>query len=133
MLALPEFRREQGLFQRKGLEKVLPGRGSLPLICRNVGAISHKLKQRAADPLVLFYLVRGGAGEVFRFEPAALANLAGIVGHYWNCALYQHGGEWVEQSEFGCVADVPALSDAVLRVEFCRAGERPWVCADFFA
>ena len=83
--------------------------------------------------VVLPGLVSGRAGKVFRCASAAMGDVARIVGDHRVCPLPQHRGFRDNQSEAGRVANVPAVSDALLCVEFCSAGEGPWFYFDFLA
>ena len=89
--------------------------------------------RRAFRPVVLLHLVARRAGPVFRPEPAALADVPGAERDHRDRALHQYGVVGQEPGHAGALARVPALRDAVLRVELRGPGERPGLHPDLFA
>ena len=61
-----------------------------------------------------------------------MADVAWFEFDRWVCVVHQHDGCEREQSEIGFLADVSAVLDAILCVEFFGAGEGPGLHSDFF-
>lgn len=80
--------------------------------------------------MVLFHLVSGGVGAVFRCECAAVDDFAGVECDYWGCSLYQHDSVGEGGSKVGNLANNPAVYDAVLCLKFFSVGEGKRICAD---
>ncbi len=62
-----------------------------------------------------------------------MADVVRVEFNYWVCVVHQHDGGEREQGEARVLADVPAVSDAVLCVELFGVGEGQRVHSDFFA
>src|SRR2546430_13697146 len=62
--------------------------------------------------------------EVLRSEPPGLADIAGAEPDHRRRVVYQRDGLGKSESEAGALADLPALRDAVLRLELRGPGER---------
>jgi len=99
---------------------------------RHVDSISRKPVQGPADSLVLFHLVLRRAGPVLRSQPATLAHVARPQPDCRLRVVREHDGGRDQQIEAGILAGVPAVPHAVLRFQFCGAGEGQGIRPDFF-
>ncbi len=92
---------------------------------RHVDSIPCQAYQRAAHPLVLPYLVLRCTGPLFRSQPQALADFAGIKPHRRFCPLSQHDGCGGKPRPVGFLARLSPLLDAVLCLQLRRPREGP--------
>ena len=132
---------------RGGLVPAFPlaSPGLLPLKRAFLARTWYKERQPYADSLpgqsfegqthsvvLLHPGVPGGAGAVFRPEPAPLAHVPGPERNHRHGLVHQHRPGRRRPRGTRTVAGYPVVSDALLRFELFRAGEKPGVCVDLF-
>ena len=122
-----------GVAGAKSAEEIDGGAWVWELMRDDVGPVFGESEWRAVGALVLFHLVPGGAGAVFRFESAVVDDFAGTECNHWDCALFEHDEGGKRSGQAREVADDPFVYDAALCFEFFGVGERERVCVDLLA
>jgi len=100
------------------------GKARAPRLPSQTGLCAH-------DSLVSCDLVRRGARALFRPKPTDLADLAGTQRDYWERSPPEHAGGDARR-DFTALGCRSSLSDALLRVQLLRLGERARLYPDLF-